>query len=118
LAVCSGLLTWYVERVYVGARGTDFVLSLPQRLLLASRIPWFYAFKLLWPINLRFYYPRWSIDSAELWQYLFPGGLAAVAVVLGWLARRNRGPLAAFLIFVGMLFPVLGFLNLFYFRYS
>lgn len=118
LAVSSGLLTWYVERVYVGAQGTDFALSLPQRLLLASRIPWFYAFELLWPVNLVFYYPRWNIDPTELWQYLFPAGLAAVAVALVWLARRNRGPLAAFLIFVGTLFPVLGILNLFYFRYS
>jgi tetratricopeptide (TPR) repeat protein len=33
-------------------------------------------------------------------------------------ARRNRGPLAAFLIFCGTLLPVLGFLNVFYFRYS
>ena len=118
LAVSSGLLTWYVEKVYVGAQGTDFALSLQQRLLLASRIPWFYAFKLLWPVNLTFYYPRWSIDSDRLWQYLFPAGLAAGAVLLGRLAKRNRGPLAAFMIFVGTLFPVLGFLNLFYFRYS
>jgi tetratricopeptide (TPR) repeat protein len=118
LAVSSGLLTWYVERVYVGAEGTAFALSLPQRLLLAGRTPWFYAFKLLWPVNLVFYYPRWKIDAGEWWQYLFPAGLAAVAVALGWLARRNRGPLAGFLIFVGTLFPVLGFLSLFYFRYS
>jgi tetratricopeptide (TPR) repeat protein len=118
LAVSSGLLTWYVERVYVGAQGTAFALSLPQRLLVASRVPWFYAFKLLWPVNLIFYYPRWNIDPDQWWQYLFPAGLAAVAVALGWLARRNRGPLAGFLIFVGSLFPVLGFLSLFYFRYS
>jgi len=118
VAVSSGLLTWYVEKVYVGAQGTAFALSLPQRFLLAGRIPWFYAFQLLWPVNLTFYYPRWKIDAGELWQYLFPAGLAAVAVAFGWLARRNRGPLAGFLIFVGGLFPVLGLLNLYYFRYS
>jgi tetratricopeptide (TPR) repeat protein len=118
VAVSSGLLTWYVERTYVGARGTAFALSPLQHLLLASRMPWFYASKLLWPVNLIFYYPRWKIDPGEWWQYLFPAGLAAVAVALGWLARRNRGPLAGFLIFVGTLVPVLGFLNIFYFRYS
>lgn len=118
LAVSSGLLTRYVETVYVGAQGTAFALSMPQRLLLAGRTPWFYAFKLLWPVNLAFYYPRWKIDANEWWQYLFPAGLAALAVALGWLARRNRGPLAGLLIFAGTLFPVLGLLNIFYFRYS
>jgi len=118
LAVSSGLLTRYVDRVYIGGQGTSFALSLPQRILLAGRAPWFYAFKLLWPVNLIFYYPRWKIDAGEWWQYLFPAGLAAVAVALGWLARRNRGPLAGFVIFVGTLFPVLGLLSFFYFRYS
>jgi tetratricopeptide (TPR) repeat protein len=117
LAVSSGLLTWYVESVYVGA-GTAFALSLTQRVLLASRALWFYAFKLAWPINLIFYYPRWSIDTGAWWQYLFPTGLAVVAAALVWLAPRTRGPLAGFLIFAGTLFPVLGFLNVFYFRYS
>jgi tetratricopeptide (TPR) repeat protein len=45
-------------------------------------------------------------------------GLVAVAVALGWLARTNRGPLAGFLIFAGTLFPVLGFFNVYPFRYS
>jgi tetratricopeptide (TPR) repeat protein len=34
------------------------------------------------------------------------------------MARRHRGPLAGFLIFAGTLFPVLGFLNVYPFRYS
>ena len=45
-------------------------------------------------------------------------GLAALAVALGLLARKNRGPLAGFLFFVGTLFPALGFLNVYPFRYS
>jgi tetratricopeptide (TPR) repeat protein len=41
-----------------------------------------------------------------------------VAVGLTLLACRRRGPLAAFLIFAGTLFPVLGFLNVYPFRFS
>ena len=41
-----------------------------------------------------------------------------MAVALGFLARKNRGPLAGFLFFVGTLFPALGFLNVYPFRYS
>jgi tetratricopeptide (TPR) repeat protein len=118
LAVASGLLTRYVDKVYIAATGPEFALTLLQRIVLAGRTPWFYASKLLWPVNLIFFYPRWKIDAGEWWQYLFPSGLAAVAIALGWLARRNRGPLAAFLIFVGTLFPVLGLLSFYYFRYS
>jgi tetratricopeptide (TPR) repeat protein len=114
----AGLVTSWVERVYIGAQGTEFALTLPQRLLLAGRVPWFYAWKALWPVNLMFSYPRWKIDPGEWWQYLFPVGLAAVAAAFALLARKNRGPLAGFLIFVGTLFPVLGFLNVFPFRYS
>jgi tetratricopeptide (TPR) repeat protein len=118
LAVCSGLLTSHVERVYIGAVGPSFLLSLPQRFLLATRAPWFYASKLLWPADLVFNYPKWKLDPGEWWQYLFAVGLVAVAGALVLLARRNRGPLTGFLIFTGTLAPVLGFLTIFYFRYS
>jgi tetratricopeptide (TPR) repeat protein len=102
----------------IGAQGPDYALTLLQRLLLAGRVPWFYAWKVIWPSSLMFFYPRWKIDSSEWWQYLFPLGLVALAVALGLLARKNRGPLAGFLFFTGTLFPVLGFLNVYPFRYS
>jgi len=38
--------------------------------------------------------------------------------VLVWLSRRCRAPLAGLLFFIGTLFPVLGFLNAYPFRYS
>jgi tetratricopeptide (TPR) repeat protein len=116
----AGLFTAWVERTprLIGAQGPDYALTLLQRLLLAGRVPWFYAWKVIWPSSLMFFYPRWKIDSSEWWQYLFPLGLVALAVALGLRARRNRGPLAGFLIFAGTLFPVLGFLNVYPFRYS
>jgi protein O-mannosyl-transferase len=118
LAISSGLLTFYVEKVFVRAQGSTFALSPIQHLLVATRVPWYYAFHLLWPVNLMFFYPHWSIDPGVWWQYLFPAGLVAVTIAFGLLARRNRGPLAGLLIFVGTLVPVLGFLHVFYFRYS
>ncbi|MCX6627470.1 MAG: tetratricopeptide repeat protein [Candidatus Solibacter sp.] len=116
----AGLFTAWVESSpqLIGAQGPQYALTLAQRLLLAGRVPWFYAWKVLWPANLMFIYPRWKIDSGELSQYLFPLGMAALAVALGLLARKNRGPLAGFLFFAGTLFPALGFLNVYPFRYS
>jgi protein O-mannosyl-transferase len=115
-------LSWqtvWIEKHFVGAAGDAWALSSLQRVLIAGRALWFYAGKLLWPTNLTFFYPRWTIDDRVGWQYLFP--LAAVAsFVLLWLARGRlgRGPLAAALIFAGVLVPALGFFDVFPMRYS
>jgi tetratricopeptide (TPR) repeat protein len=118
LAVPMGLFTSWVERTYIGAVGSDFNLTFTQRMLIAGRDLWFYAAKLVLPVGLMFSYPRWKIDPAAWWQYLYPAGVVALAVLFLWMARRNRGPLAGFLIFAGTLAPVLGFLNVLPFRYS
>jgi tetratricopeptide (TPR) repeat protein len=118
MGASAGLFTAWVESALIGARGAEFAMAPFQRLLLAGRVICFYAAKVIWPSNLIFFYPRWNIDPSAWWQYLFPAGVIAVAVVLWMLARRHRGPLAAFLIFCVTLFPVLGFFNIYPFRYS
>ena len=118
LGAFAGLFTVWVERAFIGARGAAFTLTPLQRLLLAGRVIWFYAGKVIWPANLTFFYPRWNVDPTEWWEYWFPVGVIATAVALWRVARSDRGPLAAFLIFGGTLFPVLGFFNVYPFRYS
>lgn len=118
LGIGAGLFTAWVERTFIGAEGMDFTLTLAQRLLLAGRVIWFYLGKLVWPGNLIFIYPRWNLDPAQWWQWLFPIGVVALAAGLLWEARRDRGPLAGFLFFGGTLFPVLGFFNVYPFIYS
>ena len=113
------MITVWMERSVVGAVGSDWALSPLDRVLVAGRALWFYAGKLAWPHPLIFFYERWEIDSRAPWQYAYPA--AAVAVIVGlWLARGRigRGPLAAVLIFAGELFPALGFVNVFPFRFS
>ena len=118
LGAAAGLFTAWVERTYIGATGADFTLTWTERFLLAGRAIWFYAGKIVWPANLIFTYPRWKIDAGIWWQYLFPAGVLAAALGFWLLARRHRGPLAGFLIFIGTLFPVLGFLNVYPFIFS
>jgi protein O-mannosyl-transferase len=118
LGISAGLFTSWVERTLIGARGADFLLTPVQRVLIAGRAICFYAGKLLWPTNLTFFYPHWKIDPDVCWQWLFPAGVLALGMCLVFAARRYRGPLAGFLIFSGTLFPVLGFLNVYPFRYS
>ena len=118
LGAAAGIFTAWVERTLVGAEGAGFALTLVERFLLAGRAIWFYAGKLVWPANLMFFYPRWRVDSAEWWQYLYPLGALAALAGLCLLARKRRGPLAGALIFAGTLFPALGFFNVYPFLYS
>jgi tetratricopeptide (TPR) repeat protein len=119
LGTAAGLFSAWLERNVVGAHGAEFDLTLAQNLLLAGRVICFYAFKFLWPANLIFTYPHWNIDPMVWWQYFFPAGVLALAPVLWLMIRRgHRGSSAAFLFFIGTLFPVLGFLNIYPFVFS
>ena len=118
-AVAMGLVTAHFERELIGAKGADFALGPLARLLLAGRVVWFYAAKLVWPARLVFIYPRWTVDPGVWWQWLYPLFAVLLLVLLaGWARRGRRGPLAAALLFGGTLFPVLGFFNVFPFLFS
>jgi tetratricopeptide (TPR) repeat protein len=117
LGLCT--LTAWLEKNHVGAQGPDFALTFLQRCLVAGRAFWFYLGKLFWPAQLCFVYPRWQPNPGVWWQWLYP--VTAVGTMLGlWLARARlgRGPITALFFFVGTLFPVLGFMNAYYMRYS
>src|SRR5208283_3340836 len=118
VGMAAGLFSSWVERTYVGAKGAEFGLPLVGRALVAGRAIWFYAGKLVWPSGLNFVYPLWKVEPAVWWQWLFPLGVLALGASLWALRRWTRAPLAAFLFFVGSLFPVLGFVNLYGERYS
>jgi tetratricopeptide (TPR) repeat protein len=118
VGTACGLFTAWAERKLIGAEGSDFSFTALQRALLAGRAIVFYAGKLLWPSNLTFIYPRWTIRTGDAGPYLYPIGVLALLAALVILARKRRGPLAGFLIFSGTLFPVLGFVNVYPFIFS
>ncbi len=118
LGAAAGIMTAHVEKAYIGARGAAFDLTAMDRLLVAGRAVWFYLGKVFWPVDLAFIYPHWDIDDHVPWQYLFPALAALVLAAFYAIRRRWRGPLASALLFVGTLFPALGFINVFPFKYS
>lgn len=115
----AGLHTAIMEKAHVGAYGVEWAFPMIDRVLIAGRALWFYAYKLIFPANLVFIYPRWEIDATLWWQYLFPVAALTLFVVL-WLsrARIGRGPLAGVAAFAVILFPALGFINYYPMRYS
>ncbi|MEE9542699.1 MAG: tetratricopeptide repeat protein [Thermodesulfobacteriota bacterium] len=117
--LAMGLVTVWWEATQVGASGVEWSLTITERLMLPARIVWFYLVKLFIPVNLTFIYPRWTPDPSELWQWIFIFKLA-VAFVLLWALRLRitRAPVAALACFVVTLFPALGLIDVFPFRYS
>ncbi len=113
-----GLFSAWVEHTIVGAKGESFDLGWAARFALSGKIVWFYLGKLLWPADLIFIYPNWTIDASDAAAWIpFVGTLALLTAA--WLYRRhNRAPLAALLFFLGSLFPVMGFMNVYGFNFS
>ncbi|HEX3798448.1 MAG TPA: tetratricopeptide repeat protein [Verrucomicrobiae bacterium] len=114
-----GAITIWIEKNDLGAAGSDWQFSLAQRLYLAGRIFWFYLGKLAWPHPLMFVYPRWNIASLGAISFLPLAGALAIVLFL-WTKRQSWGRPILFGIgyFVVMLFPVLGFFDVYFFRFS
>ena len=119
LGIAMGLVSVWWERYHQGTQGELFEIGLSERFLVAGRALWFYAGKLLWPVNLVFSYPRWTISAGNPLDYAWLLATAAAAAVI-YFARNylGRGPEVAALFFVATLSPLLGFIMLYTFRYS
>ena len=114
----AGVTAW-LEKAHVGGGQLDLGLSAADRIVLAGRAIWFYAAKVFWPHPLVFFYPRWTIDAAAAWQWIFPAAAAAVLVATVVLSGRlGRGPAAVAMLFCGLLFPALGFFDVYPFKFS
>ena len=117
--ITLGLFTGWVERRFIiGPTIASYDLSLVERCLVAGRAFWFYLVKLAWPAHLTFMYPRWTIQAGAVWQYLFPIATAVLGAILWLLRGRSRAPFAAAVCFTALLFPALGFVNIYPFRFS
>jgi tetratricopeptide (TPR) repeat protein len=118
LAAVAGLVTRWFENTGIGYKATILDLSLLDRCLIAGRAFWFQLGNLLCPSNLMFVYPHWEINAGVWWQYLFPITVLALLVILWTVRRWSRAPLAGVLVYIFLLLPSLGFLNIYFFIYS
>lgn len=119
-ALSGAAAAWTVweQKFHSFALGPEWNQTLAERAVIAGKAVWFYLGKLVWPVPVVFVYPRWLVSAHPL---DFIPVLAAMTVLVGLWSWRNgagRGAFFAFAYFVVLLFPVLGFFNVYYFRYS
>jgi tetratricopeptide (TPR) repeat protein len=119
LGIGMGLLTVWWERYHQFTQGPEFSIGPVERVLIAARAVWFYAFKLIWPAKLTFSYPRWHVSAADPLFYAWPLALAGACAAVCLLRKHaGRGVEVAAAFFVATLSPVLGFIMLYTFRYT
>lgn len=118
LGVAAEVFAVWAEHRALGSLSSHVTLPGVGRFLLAGRAIAFYFAKLIWPVNLMFVYPRWTIDTKVAWQWLFPLGLIAIGMGLWMLRKRTRAPFTVFLFVVATLLPVVGLFDLYPFVYS
>jgi protein O-mannosyl-transferase len=115
----SAVTVWFQHN---RAIGTDTINhhGVVTRIAVASTSIWFYLGKALVPYPLSFVYSQWNVAVGNwLW-------IAAAVGLVGWFVaawsfRKDKWGLSALLAlgyFVVMLAPVLGFVNIYFHRYS
>ena len=110
------------------ATPAEFHYTIAERVSIAGRAIWFYAGKLLWPLDLVIIYPHWdaTLGSPLEWgrsttaaAWALVAALPAIAAALWVLrGRTGRGLLAGLLFFVVTLSPALGFVDHTYMLFS
>lgn len=88
------------------------------RFALAGWSFWFYLLKAIIPTNLMFVNPRWSINPANIIHWLPSIALLLLFILLVFYRKKSRPALAGSGYFFIVIFPVLGFVDIFFMRFS
>jgi tetratricopeptide (TPR) repeat protein len=119
LALAAGLAAiWFQHHRAIGAENIPMG-GVMERIATAGQAWWFFLGKLLFPQGLSMLYPPWQVAKTMPWG-LLPAGLAGVVLWTAWRLRKSGGGPVFFALawFTLALLPVLGFIRMYYFRFS
>ena len=118
LSLIFGLVTIWFQHNFLLTGYKVPPMAFPFRLALAGVVPWFYLYKALVPIHLTVVYPRW--ETSLHWFSYVPGIILLGCFAWFWWKRQSWGRPLLFGLgyFVVTLFPVLGFFNQGFYRFS
>ena len=121
LAAGMAVLTVMEQHGHILRAGSaEWNLGFAERVVIAGQAVWFYAAKVLWPVQLMFVYPQWDVRP-DLWTSWLPViGVCAGCASL-WACRRQPWAPAVLLAtgcFAVGLLPIIGFVDVYYFRYA
>jgi len=116
--VLGAITVWYQTQNAIGDEiiRTDGMAS---RLAVAGCAVWFYLFKAILPLNLCFVYPRWTLDPHALASWLpLLAGVGVFVVLFMYRKPWTRTLRFALGYFVITLLPVLGFVDIYFMKFS
>ncbi|MCE5269380.1 MAG: tetratricopeptide repeat protein [Planctomycetaceae bacterium] len=118
----AGAMTWV--NIWFQTHGGPAIREFHaiDRPLQAGAVTWFYLYKAILPFDLSFVYPLWKIERWNaLWWLPFLAAIGFTVVLWGLSRKRRRlgRPLFfAWLFFLAGLFPVMGWTDIAYMRFS
>lgn len=117
----GAVLTWV--NVWFQTRGGQEVIrnaTIVERMAAAGAMVWFYLYKAILPAQLAFVYPRWNVNPSNILWWLPFIALVFVSVALfRWRHRpAGRAMLFAWAFYCVALVPVLGFVDVYFMKYS
>ena len=116
----NSLLHLHLLNIYsVSPQIPELPPNIIQKILNAGRIFSFYIQQTIFPRNFMTFYPKWTLQESHLSAWLYPVGTLAAYFTLFW--KRHTLGRGAFtlLCFYGLsLFPLLGFFNFAFYRFS
>jgi Flp pilus assembly protein TadD len=119
-SLAAGALTLSTQSPSLGPVGdAPLARHWPERLAVIGDAFWFYLGKLAWPHPLIAVYPRWEADGTKWWSFVPLTGAVVLLIVLWWKRRAwTAAGFVAIAYFLVALSPVLGLVDISYFRHS
>ncbi|MDP8215916.1 MAG: tetratricopeptide repeat protein [Candidatus Kaelpia imicola] len=119
IGLLAGLNAVFTEIYNVGARGAEWSLSYLDKMILIGKTSLFYIYKVIYPKDFIFIYPRWQIRTLDILEWLPILTLLSLISLLSLYRKRvNRAITALFTFYLISIFPASGFFNVFPMKYS